>query len=55
MSVPVNEKGECATPKMVRCMNCSYLTECDGSWRCSDGDKNIETIPDEECSLNQEY
>ncbi len=56
MKVLINQKGECATPRMVRCMKCSYLEECDGKWKCSDGDgRDIETIPDEECCLNQEY
>lgn len=52
----MNEKGECASSKMVRCMKCSYLVEENGRWKCSEcGKTDIEAISDEECSLNQEY
>jgi rRNA maturation endonuclease Nob1 len=53
--VLMNEKGECASSNMVRCMKCSYLIEDDGKWRCSECGRDIEKISDEDCSLNQQY
>ena len=49
------------TPRQLRCKDCSYLVEgANGEWLCSDceyegEEKNIEDIPDEECSAEQEW
>lgn len=49
------------TREMIRCKHCMYLIEGDnGEWLCSDceyeGDeKDIHEIPDEECSLEQDW
>ena len=45
------------TPRRKRCRDCCYLAEGeDGTWLCTDFDygdgKDIETIEDEDCSLN---
>ena len=49
------------TPEMERCKDCGYLIEGNsGKWLCSDcefdGDeKDIHDIPDDECSMNQDW
>lgn len=44
------------TPNQERCQDCFYLVEGDnGEWICDDCGKNIEDIPDDECSAEQDW
>ena len=44
------------TKEMMRCKDCSYLVEEDnGEWICSDCEKEIHSIPDDECSAEQDW
>ena len=44
------------THEMIRCADCSYLVEGEnGEWICSDCEKEIHQIPDEDCSAEQEW
>ena len=39
-----------------RCIDCCYLVEGEnGAWICDDCGKNVESIPDDECSANQKF
>ena len=39
-----------------RCRDCAYLVEGDNKeWICDDCGKEIELIPDDECSANQKF
>ena len=44
------------TEKRRRCLHCIYLVAGDhGKWICDDCGKDIEDIPDEDCSANQKW
>lgn len=44
------------TPQMIRCKKCSYCVEDEkGNWICTDCDKEIHKIPDDDCPAEQDY
>lgn len=44
------------TKEMIRCRHCAYLVEDDnGNWVCDDCGRKCDDIPDDECSLEQEW
>ena len=44
------------TCEMIRCKDCMYLVEGDnGEWICDDCGKEIHSIPDDECSAEQDW
>lgn len=46
----MNEERRC------RCTDCAYLVEDEnGNWVCDDSGKVVDTIPDEECSAEQDW
>ena len=47
---------EISKQRKDRCSDCAYLVEGDnGSWICDDCGKNVETIPDADCSAEQDW
>jgi hypothetical protein len=59
--VLMNEKGECASPRMVRCMKCSFVRKGVDGWVCTAGAEygkklpDVETIADEDCPCEQSW
>ena len=42
------------TNQKLRCKDCAYLVEGEnGEWICDDCQKEIHSIPDNECSANE--
>ena len=43
------------TKEMIRCKDCAYLVEGDnGEWICTDWNKEIHKVDDEDCALESE-
>ena len=45
------------TPNMVRCNKCDFCDKEDprGTWICTETGEDLDTIPSEDCPMNNDY